>query len=325
MFKKILIRCDAAELAEVGTGHLYRSITISKFLKKKFKLKKKDILFIIKNYDEYKIAGKILQSNNINFYSIKKKIPNYSKQEFDIINKFSSNLIIIDRWGSITKKFAIDLKKKNKKVILIDDGSMYRALADLSINPLKTSVKKVKNSYVGHCYNILPAIEHKFNKSKTVKKDTIFLTFGGFDTNNLVKKTLNHLSQKKINYTYFVNQKYKKLVGKSLNVSFFKSQNHYKNLLKAEIIITAGGLSMFDAIYFNKKTVIIPQYEHQNENINILSKKKVIYKMNYKNFNKINSILSFFENKEIKKKQKQIINYSLMKKTFNLIFKCYER
>ena len=97
MFKKIIIRCDAAELATVGTGHLYRSITIYKFLKKKFSLQKKDFLFIIKNYEKYKIAGKILQTNNINFYSIKKKVLDYSKQELNIINKFNSNLIIIDR------------------------------------------------------------------------------------------------------------------------------------------------------------------------------------------------------------------------------------
>ena len=51
--------------------------------------------------------------------------------------------------------------------------------------------------------------------------------------------------------------------------------------------------------------------------------------MNYGNLNKLSSILNFFndinKNKKMEEKQKEIINYSLIKKTFNLIYKCYEK
>jgi spore coat polysaccharide biosynthesis predicted glycosyltransferase SpsG len=329
MFKKILIRCDAAELAEVGTGHLYRSITIYKLLKKKFSLKKKDILFVIKDYGKFKISRKILQANNISFYSIKEGILDYSKRELEIINKFSSNLIIIDRWGSINKKFIIDLKKRHKKIILIDDSSVNRGFADLSINPLKTLIKKVQKNYIGYNYNILPAFEKRLNKPKTISKNSIFVSFGGFDANNLIQKTINYLLKKNFNFVYLINQKYKRLFNKSSNISFYKSQDHFQNLLKSEIVITAGGLSMFDAIYLNKKTICIPQYKHQIENINILNKRKVVYKVNYRNLNKLSLILNYFKNmntnKKMKEKQKKIINYSLIKNTFNLIYKCYEK
>ena len=39
MYKKIIIRCDAGKIAELGTGHLYRCITLYFLLKKKFKIK----------------------------------------------------------------------------------------------------------------------------------------------------------------------------------------------------------------------------------------------------------------------------------------------
>ena len=45
---KILIRCDAAKIAEVGTGHLIRAITLSKILIKKKLLKEDQIIFLLK-------------------------------------------------------------------------------------------------------------------------------------------------------------------------------------------------------------------------------------------------------------------------------------
>ena len=42
---KILFRCDLGDINELGSGHFYRCITIARFLKLKFKLKFKDIIF----------------------------------------------------------------------------------------------------------------------------------------------------------------------------------------------------------------------------------------------------------------------------------------
>ena len=42
---KILFRCDAANVPEIGTGHLFRCITIARYLKSRFNLKYKDIFF----------------------------------------------------------------------------------------------------------------------------------------------------------------------------------------------------------------------------------------------------------------------------------------
>ncbi len=57
---KILFRCDAGKVSEIGTGHLYRSIAIAKILKKKYSIKKNQIVFITKNQNKYNISIKIL-------------------------------------------------------------------------------------------------------------------------------------------------------------------------------------------------------------------------------------------------------------------------
>ena len=53
---KILFRCDAANVPEIGTGHLFRCITIARYLKSQFNLKYKDISFLIKPNLSLKLA-----------------------------------------------------------------------------------------------------------------------------------------------------------------------------------------------------------------------------------------------------------------------------
>ena len=63
---KVLFRCDAADIPELGTGHLYRCLTIAKLLKKKFRIKNHDIAFLIKSENKYKKGLRIL-----NYYKFK--------------------------------------------------------------------------------------------------------------------------------------------------------------------------------------------------------------------------------------------------------------
>ena len=44
----------------------------------------------------------------------------------------------------------------------------------------------------------------------------------------------------------------------------------------SDIILCSGGLTAFDAIYKNKITICIPQYEHQLKNLRVLNKQGFI-------------------------------------------------
>jgi len=330
MHKKIIIRCDAAESPIIGTGHLYRSILIYKYLKKKLNLYNKEILLIVKNKDKFTISDKILKSEKIKFLPINTKIKDYSNQEINYINKFTSNLLIIDRWGSINKNSINMLKKKHKKIILIDDGSKFKKLVNLSLNPLKLNNKKTKNNFSGHNYNILPSFFHKKKNNKNIRK-SIFIFFGGYDRKKLTSFILKKLSTISVEFTLIIHEKYKKITKNLKNkIQFYNNKGHYKKLQKSDIVICSGGLSMFDAIFFNKFTICFPQYKHQSVNINILSKKKVVEKLNKRKIKNLKNIIySYYENndkiKELQKRQKKIINERSIQKTLNLIRKCYEK
>ena len=51
----VIMRSDAGNVQKIGTGNLYRTITIEKLLIKKFKIEKKKIIFITKTTGKFSL------------------------------------------------------------------------------------------------------------------------------------------------------------------------------------------------------------------------------------------------------------------------------
>lgn len=331
---KIVFRCDSANIPEIGTGHLYRSIIIAKFLKRKFSLKSKEILFVVKNKGKYSKNLTILKRYNFKILKINSSIENYSNKEIELLRKIKANLLIIDRLGKVTKNFYVKIKDNFKKKIIIEDSSIHRKLFDLSLNPLIQDVPIFKGSKIGYKYSILDILKKVNSKNK--KNNNIFIFFGGFDKKNLTKKVFNVL--KKINFklNIYLPKIFKDSINLSQsihNVNFFESDKYFLELEKANIAITAGGIGLFDAILKNKKIICIPQYKHQEINAKKIARTKAINFINsdHKNFslNLVNIFLKIYKDKEYNKKintiQKTIINIKKVQNTLGLISKTYEK
>ena len=285
---KILFRCDLGDINELGSGHLYRCITIARFLKLKFKLRFEDIIFVIKTKKKYSKSSKLIKRFNFKFVSINYEIKDYSIREKNILSKFGGKLIIIDRLGRINKSFIINGLKNFEKKLIIDDSSSYRRLFDLSYNPLITNVKKVKKNFIGINNFISPIYFYKKNKVKT--KSGIFVFFGGYDKKNLLRKIF-----KNINYSpelkFYFPEVYKKNIKKlkiKNRMYFFKEKEYYKYLEKSKFAILSAGMSVFDALYLEKKIICIPQYKHQLNNLyfNKIQNNLILLKNNERNFTK---------------------------------------
>ena len=337
MHKKIIFRADAANLTSIGTGNLYRSIIISEVLKQKINLKKKEILFLTKIDKKYSIAKKILLQKKIQFHTLRSSISDYSISELNILKKYTSNLLIIDKYKKkIPKKFIIELKKKHKKILLLDDISKARDLADLSLNSMSYNVKKIKNNKTGYKYNLLPSYNFLLNKNKNKnnkkKNFLVFIFFGGYDKKKITIKLLNNLLKQELKVKYLVNKIFKKNFSKIFykNIIFFKSKDHYNYLHKADLSINNGGLGMMDAIAFKKPTIAIAQYKHQRINIENLNRSKVVFKAKFNELITICNIIKKIKDKKIdidalKFRQNHIINLSMMKNTFRMICKLYDK
>ena len=67
-------------------------------------------------------------------------------------------------------------------------------------------------------------------------------------------------------------------------VLFFDFNDYYTYMHKSEISIVSGGMSLFDALYLNKRIICLPIYNHQKRNIinNKISNKIKVIQINKK-------------------------------------------
>lgn len=143
----------------------------------------------------------------------------------------------------------------------------------MQINALiyNDKIKIKKNEYRGLDYLIIKEPQRK----RTIKKN-IFISFGGYDHRNLMKKTMKAVEKIILEnkYKIEVNLISDKYVSNNKNIKVHdRPENFYELMAKSEIIICSGGLTVFEAASLNKKILAIPQYHHQLKNLQRLSKK----------------------------------------------------
>ena len=293
---KILFRCDAGNIKNLGTGHLMRSIFILNYLKKR--IKKLDYIFLCKTKNKYAISKKILLSKKIKYQSIGHEIKIFSYQESKIINKIKPDIIIFDQLDKPKKTFFNEIDKKTKIITIDSQVEKFEGL-DLMINPMNHIIRKQKNILSGFQYNIISEQIYKPSK-KNKKYKNNFISFGGFDYKNIVS-FVKPIVLKNKHLNFFINSKFKKKFSDLDNVNFFDHNNYYKIKSKCCIAIISGGITLIEAIYFGIFTISIPQYKHQLENIRNLEKRSLT-KLLTINKSSLDFINNFFENDYSKNK-----------------------
>ena len=114
-------------------------------------------------------------------------------------------------------------------------------------------------------------------------------------------------------------------------IIFYKDKEYYSYLKRSKLVITSGGISLFDAIFNKRKIICIPQYEHQKKNAIKILKKDAIRLLNLENKRFNSKFTEFFydmyDNNLYQKKinviHDKIINSKMLNKTLNLISKTY--
>jgi spore coat polysaccharide biosynthesis predicted glycosyltransferase SpsG len=305
MVAKILFRTEASSAKGVGTGHLFRCITIARILEKNFKLKKKEIIFLIKINKKDKLIRKIIKTLN---YKFKEFNNNY--EEYKKIKSIKSNFLFVDKYKFINIDIYSKLKKNYEKIILID--AFNNDDKDLLyINPYIWSRKNNRNSIP-----IMPSLlEKNVNKKIKNKIKKIFFFFGNNNYSNdfLIKciKLLKYIDNK---FIFYVDFNLKKKFREKKNFIFFYRKNFYYYLKKSDIAITSGGVIMSDVINLNIPLIVIPQIKHQLINSREFKNKKCLLNVTInKNFK--HNFIKTFKKLQLKKERIRMIKYQ--KKTFS--------
>ena len=307
----ILFKTECNE--KIGFGHLKRCINFSK------QFSKSTLIYFLLN--ENNIVKKILHYSkikNISFFkNYNQKLDNKFLQKFSKYKK----IMIYDSYKLKQKIIDRDLKVFDKVGYIDDIGKNF--ISDFVIN---YSIEKNKYKYrskkifLGKKY--LPLQNLDLKKGKSIQSYfTILFTFGALDHYNLSKKLFINLNKisKNLKFIIIIGAFYKNKKGliKFLNnfnnvkivISPYDIQKYINN---ADLIICAGGMTVYEAILLNKKIISIQLWENQKntalelnyDNLEILK-----FNRKYKNF------LSNFKNSFIRlKKSDNRCNVNYLKK-----------
>ena len=208
-------------------------------------------------------------------------------------------------------------RKKGIKVVLIDGVPDDVPYADLSIS----SCFNPKAEYRGVKYMaFLNRGSRSYNYSESIK-DTVFVSMGGFDANNIAPMVLGVLREFGL----------KAVVTKSINhsdfskvftdISVYEGDDYYHPMSKCEIGVVNGGLTMFQALHFGIPSLTIPQYDHQRNNIKMVESGCILSEPKKKDIRICLNILLKDENyrRYLSKEAQNLVDGDSIKRTCDLI------
>lgn len=291
---------------DVGTGHIFRQSQISKELE----AKGHKVRFLLNKSAESRRISKLLKLDAV--YDENKLL----REHFDAF--------LIDTLKS-RADFVKKISKTGSKVITFDDRGAGVWHCDICICPLfapltrqpKWSKTKVFAEYK---YLVLNADFKKIARIKPVSKKVsrVVLTQGGTDTYGLVPYLVSSLAQVDnlvfdvVVGSAFVHRKnLNAAIGSYRNVNVHGFDNFKNLLLKCDLAISAGGLSVFEILSLGIATVSVTAEPKEIEVLKRLSKDNLVLDLGY--------IAQNMRNEETAKKiravvSKMVFNFPLRKK-----------
>ena len=326
----VAIRVDSSNI--IGTGHIYRALSLAEQLQKR----KISVMFICQKFSgnlinlikkkkfKIKVINNFFLPNELKILKNHFKKWNYRMQINDfkktkgILNKIKCDWIILDHYG-LSETWEREASK-HTKIAVIDDLLNKKHFCRLYINYHNALLKKQKAFLSNPECKILDGLKYAIiNKKYLVKKknittkknNKIFIFMGGVDSKKIaikiIKKIKNYFN---ITILLGINCDY---TNEALIIS---RKNKFIKILKKnydslryffdnyDLVISSGGLNMYEQICCGANSLIIPQNKYQKKICKNLFNKGYINYLNSPNkinFKTINKLINT-------KKQKKVID-----------------
>ena len=271
--KKILIKADASH--EIGTGHIYRGLSIAS------KLVNHEVIFLLDEAQELGIE--IVKNNNYPFITHNsnkgegKDADEKAKEEIiDKIVEYDPDIIINDILNT-NSKYTKALRDKGYFIVDFEDVGGGVKYAHLVFDALYEHKIPLKNLYSGHRYYILKD-EFYYQSFKKIDKEVkrILLTFGGTDPNNLTEKTLEAILESKykgeieiiLGLGYSKKEEIQDKYRDNYRISIYENvKNMSEHMYNADLIFTSAGRTMYEIASLGVPCICLCQNERELSHI----------------------------------------------------------
>ena len=263
----ILVRLDVNN--KIGTGHFRRSSNLINTFNKN------NIIYLIETDDK---ENDIFSHHNVIFTSC---LTEYSDL-VDLIYKYKIQVVILD-FLKYKRKYIQKIKKiSNLPLITFHEYEDFSLSSDLAFNYNIFFNKKCHLNpkfFFGYKYIIF---DDKISQYKKLKnKDYIFVSFGGSDPTCFTKSFIKNVTLKMPDQFFYIHlgsfSKNNISNEKITNVKFINYTNiFFKYMSEAKKVIVAGGNMMYEAIYLEKKPLVVAHNNHQEKFAKIAQNRKLI-------------------------------------------------
>ena len=256
--KKIAIVVNAYD--EIGTGHVYRCLSIAS------KLVFHEVLFLLdERYD--------LGIDIVNSYNYPYKLYDGKDGLIDNLKEYSPQMVINDVLDTSEEYISI-LKEQGYFVVNFEDLGTGTALADVVFDALyEHEIGERENIFTGHKYYILKD-EFYFQPQKIITQsvNNVLVTFGGTDPNNFTEKVLESLLAAnfdgKINVIvglgYDGVEDLVERYGYKNSIQIYKNVSNISEFMfKADIVFTSAGRTMYEICSLGVPTICLCQNDRE--------------------------------------------------------------
>ncbi|MFH0737374.1 MAG: GNAT family N-acetyltransferase [Candidatus Micrarchaeota archaeon] len=255
---KMMFRCDGGNTPEIGTGHVARCSRLAEAM-----IGGGDVAVSFLMQDNpfaRDLAG-----------TVKWKVELFERPEGcrRILEDKKPDILVVDRLDS-DLAFMEMARSLCGVLVSLDDLGPGAEMADILINGI---VGDGKTSYAGPEYVVIPPGVGASRKEIRPECRKIFVSFGGYDHLNLTLKTARALERldPKTGIILVVGKVYP---FRSELEAFIKTAKRPFSLHQApadfalmltgaDLAITNGGLTLFEAMAAGIPTLVLAQYEHQ--------------------------------------------------------------
>lgn len=255
--KRIAIVANAYN--EIGTGHIYRCLSIAS------KLVFHEVLFLLNGSHQLGI-------NIVDSYNYPYEIYNSDDELFDKLEQYDPQIVINDILDTSTD-YVLKLKTKGYFVVNFEDLGTGTEFADVVFDALYEHDLSENHIFTGHKYYILKD-EFYFQPEKIITQnvENILITFGGTDPNNFTERVINAIT--KTSYEGRINVilglGYPDKEGLISRIESNPAIQVYTNvsnisefMFKADIIFTSAGRTMYEVCSLGVPTICLCQNERE--------------------------------------------------------------